>query len=89
METTLSYLDNTAFFSSDERRWINRIHKLKEQFPDQVEILCEPETNDGCIYCKIPAAWMKLTPPRALFMTEEQRAEIGARLNAARTNAQA
>ncbi len=59
-ETCFNYCDGVAYFSSDERKWINKIHKLKEQHPDEVEILAEPETNDGCIYCKLPTHTLKI-----------------------------
>lgn len=73
-----------GWFSSDERKWINKIYKLKEQYPDLVDIRNEPETNDGCISCTVPSAWFKLQPPRRLNMTEEERAAVGERLKASR-----
>lgn len=67
METCFNYTDkDTGYFSSDERRWINKIRKLKEKFPDQVRIIREPEDNDGCIYCSLPVAWLKVMPKRVL-----------------------
>lgn len=77
METNFGYCDkDTGFFSSDERRWISKIRKLKKKFPDLVTVLAEPESNDGCIYCKLPADWLKITPSRSLTMTDEQKAAI-------------
>ena len=85
METCFNYVDkDTAFFSSDERRWINKIHKLKKLRPQEVEILAEPENNDGCIYCKLPVRYFKLQPRREY--TEEERAAMSERLTAARSN---
>lgn len=79
METCFNYCDSkVAYFSSDERKWINKIHKLKEQHPDEVDIICEAEHNDGCIYCRLPSKWLKVTPPR--MYTEEQIAKMTARL---------
>ena len=67
METCANYTDRGClFFSSDERRWITKVRKLKERFPDRVEIIREPETNDGCIYAKMPVGWLRLTPERVL-----------------------
>ena len=37
-----------GWFSTDERKWITKIRKLKEAYPDEVEIIKEPNTNDGC-----------------------------------------
>ena len=78
METSISYCDAVAFFSSDERRWINKMHKLKAQHPNEVTIIKEPEDNDGCIYCRLPSKWMKITPPRVY--SDEQVARMTARL---------
>ena len=81
METCFEYCaKGEGWFSSDEQKWVNRIHKLKEQFPDLVEIKREPEDNGGCIYCRLPSDWLKIQPPRGLFMTEEQRMNLAARM---------
>ena len=78
-ETCFNYCDKQqAFFSSDEEKWIRQIHKLKEAYPDQVTILAEPETNDGCIYCKLPASTLKIKFPKAY--SEEQRKKMAANL---------
>lgn len=71
METSITYSSDTAFFSSDERKWINKIRKLKEQRPDEVTILAEPETNDGCIYAKVPAHYLKLQPK--VILSDEEK----------------
>lgn len=79
METCFNYCDpNTAFFSSDERKWINKIRKLKEQHPDDIVILAEPETNDGCIYCKLPTSWLKIAPKREGRQLSEEERQIAA-----------
>lgn len=81
METDFNYCTKgEGWFSSDEVKWINRIHKLKEQHPDFIEIIKEPEDNDGCIYCRLPTEWLKIQPPKGLTMTEEQRMNLAARL---------
>lgn len=83
METCFNYCyprgdnDNIGWFSSDEPRWINRIYKLKEQYPDQVIIKAEPENNDGCIYCKLPQNWLRIQPPAKREYTDEERRAIG------------
>lgn len=71
METSITYSSDTAFFSSDEKKWINKIRKLKEQRPDEVTILAEPETNDGCIYAKVPAHYLKLQPK--VILSDEEK----------------
>ena len=76
-ETCITYCDKSpAFFSSDERKWINKFRKLKEQYPDLVSIDREPETNDGCICAKFPASWVQVRPKIKRELTEEQREEM-------------
>ena len=77
METCFNYCSKErGFFSSDERKFITKIRKLKERFPDEVRIIAEPENNDGCIYCELPVNWLKVAPPVKRVLTEEQRQAI-------------
>lgn len=73
METCFNYTDgsNMAYFSSDERKWINRIHKWAEERPDEVRIEKEPDENDRCIYARVPASWLKVRYPKKMNFTEE------------------
>ena len=81
METCFNYTDrNTAYFSSDERKMVSRIRKLSEQYPEEVHIISGPEDNDGCIYCTLPADWLKIGPKRKCNLTDEQRAALADRL---------
>jgi hypothetical protein len=81
METCINYCTTEcAYVSSDERHWVSRIRKLAEQNPEQVRIIRQPEQNDGCIYATVPVKWVRITPPRKLELTDEQRAEIADRL---------
>lgn len=86
METCFNYTGETAYFSSDERKWINRIRKLKEQRPDEVTILEEPETNDGCIYAKMPAHYLKLQPK--MIISDERKEELAERMKGINANKQ-
>lgn len=87
METCFNYsTPDMGFFSSDERRHINRIHRLKEQYPDQVEIIREPDENDGCIYARVPVRWLRVQPPVKKVMTEEQRQVASERMRNMRRN---
>ena len=79
METCFNYCNSkAAFFSSDERKWINKIHRLAEQRPQDVVIIREPDDNDGCIYAQVPSSWLKINPPRVY--TDEQIEVMTARL---------
>lgn len=87
METCLNYTDTDdgcMYISSDEKKVINRILKLKEQHPADVEITKRPENNDGCLYAVIPAKWLRISPPRVNNLTEEQRRATAERLSAYR-----
>lgn len=71
METCFNYVDkDLGYFSSDERRFITKIRKLKQKFPEQVQIIAEPENNDGCIYCSLPSTWLKVVPKREISPEE-------------------
>ena len=82
METCCEYTDKTLFVSSDHQKWIARIRKLKEAYPDDVTIEQMPEENDGCICATMPAAWLRINPPRKVEMTEEQRQAASERMKA-------
>lgn len=85
-ETCFSYTadDSHAFFSSSETKWINKILKLHQERPDEVQIIHKPEDNGGMIYAHIPKRYLKLSPPRQMNYTEEQKAAMAERLMAAR-----
>ena len=74
METCANYLDGgQLYFSSDERKWINKIRRLAETHPDEVTIIAQPENNDGCIYARMPVNYLKIQPKKACHMTDEQK----------------
>ena len=76
--------DKTATICSAERKWINKVVKLHEKYPDQVNIMCDPEKNHGVLVAQVPKSWMKLSPPRQVNYTEEQKVAMAERLAAAR-----
>lgn len=80
METCCNYIDKTMFVSTDERWLINRIMKFSKAHPNSVEVIRSPEMNDGCLYCKLPSNWLKITPPAKREMTAEQKAAAAERL---------
>ena len=81
METCMNYCsEEVAFISSDERRWINRVRRLQNEYPEFVEIIKQPEKNDGCIYAKIPIKWIRVQPPKKTNFTAEQKQEMAKRL---------
>ena len=86
METCFNYTEKEhGYFSSDERKFIAKVRKLKEQYPDKVRIIKEPEDNDGCIYCELPVEWFTIRVPVKRVLTDEQRAELSDRMKRMRS----
>ena len=85
-ETNFDFLDcdDYAVFCTSERKWINKILKLKESNPNDVNITADPENNNGYIVAQVPKNWFKLSPPRTREMTDEQREAAAKRLADAR-----
>lgn len=85
-ETNIDFLtiDSTAIISSAERKYINRLLKLKEKYSDEVEIVYLPEENDGIIIAHVPKHWIKINPPRKIDISDEQRKAIAQRFKEAR-----
>ena len=77
IETCINYCEpGWAYMSSNEIRWINRIHKLATERPGECVIIKEPDDNGGHIYCKFPQKWARVQPPRQVVITDEQRANL-------------
>lgn len=73
------------YFSSDELRWINRIRQLASMHPDQVKIIAQPDTNDGCIYASLPVKWLRIAPPSQRSpLTDAQKQAAAERLRLGR-----
>lgn len=87
-ETSVDFLnvDKHATFCSSETKWINKILKLHESHPDEVEIVYAPEDNDGMLVAHLPKNWLKISPPRKVNYTDEQRAAAAKRMSEMRTN---
>ena len=83
-ETVFEHLDgkDTWTVSTDERTWKNRLAKLAEQNPAEVE--CVAVNRDGSVMYHVHASWVKVRPPRKVNMTDEQKAALAERLKLAR-----
>lgn len=85
IETNFGYCESDkAFFTSNERKWINRMRMLAAKHPEECKIIEQPESNDGYIYCKLPTSWLYIRPPKKHVMTEEQKLAGAERLRKAR-----
>lgn len=81
-ENAIEWLDTQqkATVTLHGGRLKNRVMKLVEEYPDEVEIRREPDGNGGFLVAKIPVKWVKITPPRRLELTDEQKEELRERL---------
>lgn len=61
---------NTATVSFCQGKYVTKIKKLAERFPNECQIVAE--NNDGSIVAHIPTKWIKINNPRR-EMTEEER----------------
>lgn len=70
----------TVTFS--QGRYISRIKKLAEKYPEECEIVAiNKSTGEGESICAhIPTAWIRITPPAVRELTEEQKEELTRRL---------
>lgn len=63
-------------------KWINKVKKLKEEYPDDVKIIAE--NKDGSICAKLPVKFLKISAPRKV--SEEQRQAARERFKKIREN---
>lgn len=87
-ENAIEWLDSRdkATVTLHGGRLKNRVLRLAEEYPDDVEIRREPDENGGFLVAKIPVKWVKITPPRRLELTDEQKEALAERLSVARAS---
>lgn len=85
-ENVIEFLRNskTATVCFTQSKYINKIKKLAEKYPDEVTIT--HENKDGSIVAYIPVKWIKVSPPRQV--SDEQREAARERLKSYRENVQ-
>ena len=73
-ENAIEWLEGskTMTVTISNRKIANRIRKLKEQHPDEVEIIADGPENGGYLYARIPAGWIFLGPRPKRELTDEQ-----------------
>lgn len=83
-ETVYEHVDgNDTFTVTAAERWsVGMIRRLKDKYPDQVEIIKENE--DGSIFAHVPSSWMRIKPKRHVDISDERREELREQLKAAR-----
>lgn len=84
-ETAFAYLaeDEHAWLSTDERKWITWARQMAKKYPDEVQI--KSEFKDGTITVAVPKSWFKLSPPKKIFLTEDERNKRAERLKNSKT----
>lgn len=68
--------EDTATVTFCQQRFITKIRKLAEKFPDECEIVAE--NKDGSIMAHIPVKWIRISN-LSKNLTDEQREEIAER----------
>jgi len=82
-ENAIEWIRNsdTATVTFSQKRYVNKIEKLAERFPDKVKII--HKNSDGSILAHIPVKAIKLQIVER-ELTEEQRVELRERMTKAR-----
>ena len=68
---------NRATVTFSQPRYITRIKKLAEKYPEECEIVAlNKSTGEGETICAhVPTAWIRVAPPKVSVLTDEQREE--------------
>jgi len=84
-ETVITYNDaeDEAGVYTGNRALLNRLRSLAEQYPDECRLEHESRGGDFADYI-VPKKWIKVSPPRKVILSDEQRAQIAERLKASR-----
>lgn len=73
--------ENNVEFLTGQRKatftFTDKMKKFKESHPDDIDFI---ENSDGSICGHVPLKWLKISPPRKVVLTDEQRAERSARM---------
>ena len=78
-ENNIEFLRNseTATVCFSQGRYVSRIKKLSEQYPDECKIMYT--NTDGSIVAHVPTRWIKISPYKKVI-TDEQREALGKRM---------
>lgn len=71
IEFLTGYQKATVTFS--QPRFINRIRKLKEEHPLELDIIADGPENGGYLTANIPVDWIKIVPKRVMSEEEKNR----------------
>lgn len=82
-ENVIEFIKNEsrASVTFTQGKYISKIKKLAEKFPDECQIISE---KDGVLLAHIPTKWIKINNPKKMELTDEQREIIKKRLERSR-----
>lgn len=85
-ETAFEYIScqDHANFCTSETKWIRKITELAKSHPEEVQITVLPEKNSGMLCAHLPKSWFRISPPKKMNFTDEQRTAAAERLSKAR-----
>lgn len=71
-ENVIEWITGDAYISVTvtQERYRNKLRKLYAERPEQFQLF--REDDNGYVFAKIPATWIKVGPPRKVDMTEEK-----------------
>lgn len=86
-ETVLEHLDGNDYFllTTSEKKWKNKAEKILSD--PAVKLVARNE--DGSVCVKIPKAWIKISKPKQMNLTDEQRQATAERFRQIRERKQA
>lgn len=85
IETSIERVQGTDYCTvfTAERKFINTLNRLKEEYPSEVEISTINE--DGSMVAHVPYSWFKFIKPHAKReYTDEQKQAMAERMKKAR-----
>lgn len=76
-ENVIEFLrdEKTATVTFCQGRFITKIRKLTERFPD--DVIITHENNDGSIVAHVPTRWIRINPPKE--MSDEYKEQLAER----------
>jgi hypothetical protein len=85
-ETSADYTVGNDFmtFYSAEPKWVSKVKKWKEKFPDDIDIRCE--NSDGSIVVHFPKSWFKISPKKQCNLSDEYKTIVAERMRNSRQN---
>ena len=63
--------------SLSSKRYINKVKRICSEHPEDTKLI---ENKDGTIYAELPIGCLKISYPRKIELTEEQKKELAKRL---------